>query len=101
MWHGWLKELESLRAVSVPRCFKPPEFGAVVNVQLHHFSDASEYGYGAASYLRIVNNNGAIHCSFVLGKSRVTPLKVVSIPRLELTAVVVAVKSNCLIRNEL
>ena len=100
-WHGWLKELVSLRAVSVPRCFKPPEFGAVVNVQLHHFSDASEYGYGAASYLRIVDNNGAIHCSFVLGKSRVTPLKVVSIPRLELTAAVVAVKSNCLIRNEL
>ena len=100
-WHGWLKELVSLRAVSVPRCFKPPEFGAVVNVQLHHFSDASKYGYSAASYLRIVDNNGAIHCSFVLGKSRVTPLKVVSIPRLELTAAVVAVKSNCLIRNEL
>ena len=101
VWHGWLKELVSLRAVSGPRCFKPPEFGAVVNVQLHHFSDASEYGYGAASYLRIVDNNGAIHCSFVLGKSRVTPLKVVSIPRLELTAAVVAVKSNCLIQNEL
>lgn len=97
VWHGWLKELVSLRAVSGPRCFKPPEFGAVVNVQLHHFSDASEYGYGAASYLRIVDNNGAIHCSFVLGKSRVTPLKAVSIPRLELTAAVVAVKSNCLI----
>ena len=41
------------------------------------------------------------HCSFVLGKSRVTPLKVVSIPRLELAAAVVAVKLNCLIRNEL
>lgn len=71
VWHGWLK--------------------------LHHFSNASEYGYSAASYLRIVDNNGAIHCSFVLGKSRVTPLKVVSIPRLKLTAAVVAVKSNCLI----
>jgi len=34
------------------------------------------------------------HCSFVLGKSRVTPLKVVSIPRLELEAAVVAVKLN-------
>ena len=90
-----------MRTISVPRCFKPPGFGAVVNVQLHHFSDASEIGYGAVSYLRIVDDKGAPHCSFVLGKSRVTPLKVVSIPRLELAAAVVAVKLNCLIRNEL
>ena len=61
----------------------------------------SEYGYGAVLYLRIVNDKGVPHCSFVLGKSHVTPLKVVSIPRLELTAAVVAVKLNCLIWNEL
>ena len=52
------------------------------------------------SYLRIVNDRGVAHCSFVLGKSRVAPLKVMSIPRPVLTAVVVAVKLNCLIRNE-
>lgn len=101
VWQGWIKELACLRTISVPRCFKPSEFGTVVNVQLHHFSDASEYGYGAVSYLRIVDDKGIISCSFVLGKSRVTPLKVVSIPRLELTAAVVAVKLNCLIRNEI
>lgn len=101
VWQEWLKELACLRTISVPRCFKPSGFGAVVNVQLHHFSDASEIGYGAVSYLRIVDDKGAAHCSFVLGKSRVTPLKVVSIPRLELAAAVVAVKLNCLIRNEL
>ena len=100
-WHGWLKELACLRTIAVPRCFKPPGFGAIVNVQLHHFSDASEYGYGEASYLRIVDHKGVTHCSFVLGKSRVTPLKVVSIPHLELAAAVVAVKLNCLIRSEL
>ena len=101
VWQECLKELACLRTISVPRCFKPPGFGAVVNVQLHHFSDASEIGYGAVSYLRIVDDKGAPHCSFVLGKSRVTPLKVVSIPRLELAAAVVAVKLNCLIRSEL
>ena len=90
-----------MRTISVPRCFKPPRLGAVVNVQLHHFSDISEYGYGAVSYLRIVDDEGVPHCSFVLVKSRVIPLKVVSIPRLELAAAVVAVKLNCLIRNEL
>ena len=42
-----------------------------------------------------------LHCSFVLGKSHITPLKVVSIPCLELAPAVVTVKLNCLIRNEL
>ena len=69
--------------------------------ELHHFSDASEYGYGAVSYLRIVDDEGVAHCSFVLGKSHVAPLKVMSIPRFELTAAVVAVKLNYLIQNEL
>ena len=100
-WQGWLRELNSLRTLSVPRCFKPTEFSAVARVELHHFSDASEYGYGAVSYLRIVDDGGVAHCSFVLGKSRVAPLKVMSIPRLELTAAVVAAKLNRLIRNEL
>lgn len=42
------------------------------NIQLHHFSDASEYGYGAVSYLQIVNDKVVPHCSFVLGKSCTT-----------------------------
>ena len=80
---------------------KPPGFGAVVNVQSHHFSDASANSCGVVWYLRIVGDKGVPNCSFVLGKSRVIPLKVVSIPRLELGVAVVAVKLNCLIRNKL
>jgi len=30
VWQEWLKELTCLRKISVPRCFKPPGFGAVV-----------------------------------------------------------------------
>ena len=80
LWNGWLNDLSGLRTISVPRCFKPPGFGMVQSVQLHHFCDASEFGYGAVTYLRIVDDKDAVHCSFVLGKSRVTPLKAVSIP---------------------
>ena len=56
------------------RSLKPSCFGNAVYNELHHFSDASEQGYGAVSYLRMINENGDIYCSFVLGKSRVTPL---------------------------
>ena len=62
----------------------PPDFGKVSECSLHHFSDGCKNGYGQASYLRLVHDNGKIHCGYVMGKSRVTPLKYVSIPGLEL-----------------
>ena len=52
------------------------------------FGDASEYAYAAVAYLRMVDASGLIHCTFIMGKVRLCPLKVVSIPRLELTAAV-------------
>ena len=45
-------------------------------------------------------SNGFIHCSFVLGKSRVAPLRHITIPGLELTAAVVAVKLAYTVRRE-
>ena len=65
-WRGWLRELNSLRTLSVPRCFKPSGFSAVARVELHHFSDASESGYGAVSYLRIVDDEGVAHAPLSL-----------------------------------
>ena len=50
-WNQWLKDLPKLVNLSVPRCLKPILFGETTNVQLHHFSDASEYGYGVTSYI--------------------------------------------------
>ena len=100
-WNKWLQEVPKLEQFSVDRCVKPSCFGNVVCNELHHFSDASEQGYGAVSYLRMINKNGDIHCSFVVGKSRVTPLKRMTIPRLELSAATVAVKLDKMIKKEL
>ena len=73
----------------------------IMKAEVHHFSDASEDGYGLCSYLRIIDQFGAIHCSLLIGKSRVSPIKFVSIPRLELTAATLPIKMSKLIRNEL
>ena len=81
--------------------FKPPDFGCIDVAQLHHFSDASEYAYGTVTYLLLENKQGLKHCSFLMGKSRVAPLKQVPIPRLELTVAVVAVKMDKMLRQEL
>lgn len=70
-------------------------------MELHHFSDASTYGYGQCSYLRLCNEDGNVHCVLVMGKSRVSPLKVITIPRLELTAAVISVEASNVLKREL
>ena len=87
--------------MKVPRCLKPDEFGNLKRVELHHFSDASTDGYGQCSYLRLTNEMDKIHCSLVIAKSRVTPLKQVLIPRLELNAAVLSVKISATLQDEL
>ena len=83
------------------RSFKPEGFGGIVECSLHHFSDASQNGYGQASYLRLVDEKGTVHCSLVMGKSRVTLTKFLSISRLELAAAALSVKISLLLRKEL
>ena len=53
---------------------------------LASFFDERESEYGQASYLRMENENGNIHCCLIFRTSRVAPVKYVLIPRLELTA---------------
>ena len=100
-WIGWLKDLKRLSTFNVPRCIKPKGFGQLVSAQLHHFSDASEDGYGTVSYLRLKNDKEKVHLGFMLGKARVAPVKKVTIRRLELTAAVLAVRVDRMLKAEL
>ena len=54
------------------------------SVQLHGFSDASMGAYGCCAYLRFTYKSGKIKVVLICSKSRVKPLKQVTIPRLEL-----------------
>ncbi|XP_050390455.1 uncharacterized protein LOC126809746 [Patella vulgata] len=100
-WQRWRDELFKIETLKIDRCFKPDGFGTVVSVGIHNFSDASTFGYGECSYLRLVDANQRVYVSLVMSKSRVTPLRAITIPRLELTAAVVAVNVNLLIKKEL
>ena len=77
------------------------DFDEISSSELHHFSDASQKGYGAVSYLKIVDKRDKVHCSFVMGKSSLAPLKAVTIPRMELSAADVATRLDQIIRSEL
>lgn len=67
---------------------------------MHHFSDASEQGYGVVSYLLLHNDHNLTHSTLLVSKARVTPLKSV-IPRLELTPATLASRINNIWMREL
>ena len=100
-WEKWRAEVMKLQSITIPRCYKPKDFGEVVRTELHHFSDASVQGYGHCSYVRLVDDTNKVHCAFVMGKSRVAPLKPITIPRLELTAAVTSVRISQQIHRKL
>ena len=68
---------------------------------MHNFADASTSGYGQCSYLRVKDEDENVHVSLVMGKSRVAPTKITTIPRLELTAAVVSAKVAVMVQEEL
>ena len=87
---------------------KPADFGRVKSSQLHHFSDASEGVYSSVTYLPLVHDEDrrsidrlSVHYCFLFGKSRVTPSKAVSVPRLGLSAATVSVCQDKMLKGEL
>ena len=100
-WERWMADLPKLSQFSVDHCVKPAGFDFISSSQLHHFSDASQAGFASVSYLRLVNGQGAVHCSFLCAKSHVAPLKTFTIPRLELSAAAVSVKQEKVLKREL
>lgn len=100
-WEKWRAELPLLEKISVKRCLKTENFGQTADYSLHCFSDAAFFGYGQASYLRQVNTEGKICVSLIMAKSRVSPLKPTTVPRLELTAAVLSSNIGALVKSEL
>ena len=95
----WCDQLQELSSITIPRCIKPPDFN-VSAVEFHHFADASTSGYGVCSYARLIDSNGSVSVSLVFAKSRVSPIKPVTVPRLELTAAVLAVCCSVILEKE-
>ena len=99
-WNNWLKELQHITSFCLPRCYiRDP--ANVLDIQLHMFSDASELAFGAVGYIRIRYGDGKIYCALVASKSRVAPLKQLTMPRLELQGAVLSVRLSNVINEEL
>lgn len=100
-WKEWVDEFSGMSGVKIPRCIQPAGRSHITSQQLHHFSDASEFAYGVASYLRVTLGDGSVESTLVMAKSRLAPLQPMTIPRLELQAATLATKQDELLRREL
>nr|CAH7737235.1 unnamed protein product [Callosobruchus chinensis] len=88
----WLKLRNNLAELNKLKIDRQVVCNEAVKIELHGFSDASAEAYGAAVYVRSVDINGKIHVCLLCAKSRVAPLKTISIPRLELCGAVILAK---------
>nr|CAI5831915.1 unnamed protein product [Callosobruchus analis] len=80
-WNQYRQQLPCLNLITQPRqvTVKNPN-----TIELHGFCDSSERAYGACIYIKSSNANGETSVRLLAAKSRVAPLKVISLPRLEL-----------------
>ncbi|XP_036341135.1 uncharacterized protein LOC118750530 [Rhagoletis pomonella] len=85
LWRTWLNILHHVDNIKVPRCYGT--FFTTGVVELHVFADASEMAFAAVAYWRISNGRD-VNVAMVAGKTKCAPLKLTTIPRLELQAAV-------------
>lgn len=99
VWEKWIADLPALRVFQLPRCLCG---GAPWNLQveLHVFGDASEKGFSTVCYARYLFLDGHIEVGFMMSKTRVAPLRQLSIPRLELQAALLAVRLADTVKKE-
>ncbi|XP_055918357.1 uncharacterized protein LOC129950441 [Eupeodes corollae] len=87
-WENYRKSLQALEKIKIPRWLGTftSSFGEV-----HGFSDASNSAYSAVLYYRCIKDDN-ISINLITAKTKVAPIKQVSLPRLELCAAVLLAK---------
>ncbi|XP_055589816.1 uncharacterized protein LOC129741997 [Uranotaenia lowii] len=84
-WRIFEASLTELKSIEIQRMTIPSQ---TIVLDLHGFSDASEKAYGCVIYMHSIDLQGEERTNLLCAKSRVAPLKKVTLPRLELLAAV-------------
>ena len=70
------------------------------SIELHTFTDASEYALSAVSYMRFEYSDRSISVKYIMGRARAAPIKRMTIPNLELQAAVYGAQLAQFIKEE-
>lgn len=76
--------------IIVPRCLGLKHEST--HVQLHAFCDASTLCYAGAIYIVTQTTDGQNDCKLLTSKTKLAPIKTISVPRLELCGAVIVTK---------
>ncbi|XP_074107706.1 uncharacterized protein LOC141532972 [Cotesia typhae] len=85
-WAKFREDISKLTELRIPRWINLQS--NLYSIQLHGFSDASQLAMAAVFYLRVTDHTGNSKVTLVCSKTRVAPIKRLTIPRLELSAAV-------------
>lgn len=96
-WRCWCSDLVAMKQLRFPRLVGGSQVSSPW--QIHVYCDASLSAYGACAYLRIQQDDETVSVNLIFAKSRVAPLKALSLPRLELMAALIGARmAACLQR---
>ena len=98
-WDEWISEMVALKDVKIKRCINIPGNGET-EYELIIFTDASKFAYAVAVYLR-VSKGDTIDCNLIFSKTRLSPTKELTIPRLELLGVLIGCRISKFVVREL
>ncbi|GFV63306.1 integrase catalytic domain-containing protein [Trichonephila clavipes] len=87
----WCSEASFLYELQIPRYALKCDSVNCPECEIHTFSDASIKAYGAVSYVRL-RTFDKISVHLLASKNRVAPLKVLTLPRLELMGALLAAR---------
>ena len=99
-WEKLVNDFQTVGVISLPRCLYDNGAGCVRNCTLHGFTDASKKVYCSIVYLVFETDEG-IFSNLICAKTRVAPLKELSIPRLELMSARILATLMNVVKNAL
>jgi hypothetical protein len=85
-----IESLKSICSFEIPRMIVPVSASPANHLEIHILCEASEQAISVVAYLKVIDDSGATSLGFLLRKSKLTPLKGHTIPRLELCGAVFA-----------
>ncbi|XP_075162890.1 uncharacterized protein LOC142235523 [Haematobia irritans] len=88
-WQNFVRNSGAIDSVKIPRWIN---FIPSSKIEIHGFCDASECAYGAALYIRVELQDNQVETHLIAAKTRVAPIKKISLPRLELCGAVLLSK---------
>ncbi|UYV77539.1 hypothetical protein LAZ67_15001420 [Cordylochernes scorpioides] len=92
-WNKFQTQLSCLKEIKIPRYLNSSS-SEIEELQLHGFCDASLIAYSAVFYLKTRFKIQKIKINLIISKTKVAPLKTITIPRLELSAALLLAQLN-------